>query len=373
MVDQERQGAPPLVTTTALPVGPNDIFNPGIATLGFPGTVQLFGGELERDPFSGGRFTVGYSFDDCGEKAIELSGFFLGQRSASLVADSFATPVLARPFLRANDRVVLADGTVVGVGPAQSREFVSFPGQATGKVTVSAPSQLWGLEPSLVCKYCCGCDYRIDLLAGFRFLSLSESLSVREDVIFDTGLQRIDQNGVLVPSNLAGARAFVQDRFSTTNQFYGGQVGAEGRWQRDRFTVDGRAKLALGVTRQQLRVDGVTQINNDPQEAGGLLALPSNIGNFSRDCFSVIPQVGVSVGYFLSDQLRATAGYDFLYWSNVARPGGQIDPAIDVTAVPSFRRDPLNFLPAVPTRPAHVFKSTDFWAHGLTFGLEYRY
>ncbi|MGG7379585.1 BBP7 family outer membrane beta-barrel protein, partial [Escherichia coli] len=58
---------------------------------------------------------------------------------------------------------------------------------------------------------------------------------------------------------------------------------------------------------------------------GGLLALPSNIGNFQRNRFGVVPQVGLKVGYNLTDNLRVYVGYDFLWWCNVVRPGDQID------------------------------------------------
>jgi hypothetical protein len=248
----------------------------------------------------------------------------------------------------------------------ESGQRVAFPGIASGRLIVDAPSELWGLEANLNCKVCCGCDYRVNLLGGARFLRLRESLTVIEDI----------QNLPGQPDPFNGTRVLVQDRFATTNDFYGGQFGAEARWQRGRVTLDGRAKLALGVTHQVLNVSGsqtfppgTPGVENLP---GGLLALNSNIGRFSRDRFSVVPEVGVSVGYFLTERLRASVGYNFLYWSNVARPGGQIDRGLDLLRIPNFARPP-GTVPAVPDRPARLFTDTDFWAQGLTFGLEYRY
>lgn len=353
----KNDSVPPLVTTTTLTqpfLNPN---NSAIGALGQPETVTLFGGELDRNPFSGARLIAGYYLDDCGEKAIEFTGFFLGQRSATFVSDSFTTAVLTRPFTQAN---------------APMREVVeriSFPNEAVGKVTVKAPSYLWGLEPNLLCKWCCGCDYRVDLLAGFRYLNLRESLTVEENIIFDSNLMAVDERGV----SLAGATNFVKDRFAVLNQFFGGQVGIEGRWQRDRLTVDGRAKIGLGVTNQQLSVEGFQVVHTRPDNAttgyvGGLLALPSNIGDRERDVFSVVPEVGVTVGYYLTDRFRATVGYNFLYWSHVVRPGDQIDPVLNVNQIPNFGKLPDN-----PDRPAALFKSTDFWAHGITAGFEFRY
>ena len=80
--------APPLVTTGPVRV-PNDPFNPAndsVGQLDQADTTVLVDGRLSRDPFSGARFTFGYYVDDCGEKAVEVSGFFLSPRSASFTA-----------------------------------------------------------------------------------------------------------------------------------------------------------------------------------------------------------------------------------------------------------------------------------------------
>jgi hypothetical protein len=88
---------------------------------------------------------------------------------------------------------------------------------------------------------------------------------------------------------------------------------------------------------------------------GGIFAQPSNMGTFRRNEFSIVSEVGVRVGYQVTDYMRALVGYDFLYWMNVARPGEQIDRALG------------------GGRPVFAFRSSDFWTHGLTAGLELRY
>jgi hypothetical protein len=104
---------------------------------------------------------------------------------------------------------------------------------------------------------------------------------------------------------------------------------------------------------------------------GGLLALPTNIGHFSRDRFSVVPEIGVNLGYQLTDHLRAYVGYNFLYWTNVVRPGAQIDRVLDVTLIPNF---PVpGAVPTGQNRPMVPFKENDFWAQGINFGLEFRW
>ena len=338
--------SPILLTTGANTRGP---LVPG--SLGRADTMVLQDGNINHGSQSGGRFTVGYYLDDCAEKALEFSGFFLGQRSARANVNSDLYPVLSRPFFDVNQGV-------------ESAETIAFPGVSTGSATVNAPSQLWGLEANLTCKACCGStcqghDWRVNWLAGIRYLDLRESITIQEDV-------RTDAND---PGPLAGTRVLVTDRFATSNQFYGGQVGAEGRYMFGRFTLDGRAKMAMGVTQQSLDVQGTQQflvgVNPDPRP-GGLLALPSNIGHFTRSRFAVVPEVGVSIGYYATNWMRISAGYNFLYWSDVVRPGDQIDRNLNTNQIPNFGVLPANVTPP----PQRLFRSTDYWAQGLTLGVE---
>ena len=70
---------------------------------------------------------------------------------------------------------------------------------------------------------------------------------------------------------------------------------------------------------------------------GGFLALPTNIGNRSRDQFTAVPEIGFNVGRQLNNHLRVYAGYTFLYWSSVVRPGDQsrITVSLPMVQVPA--------------------------------------
>jgi hypothetical protein len=132
--------------------------------------------------------------------------------------------------------------------------------------------------------------------------------------------------------------------------------------------------VALGSTDQVVDVAGSTVIAPPGQVAtvanGGLLAQPTNSGHFTRDQFAVVPEVGVNVGYQATAHLRAFVGYTFLYWSNVVRPGDQIDRAVNPTQLPVSTAAPQL---AGPARPAPVLRDTAFWAQGSSFGVEFRY
>jgi hypothetical protein len=105
-------------------------------------------------------------------------------------------------------------------------------------------------------------------------------------------------------------------------------------------------------------------------QRGGLLALPTNSGHFTRDRFAVVPEGSVGVGVQATERVRVSLAYTVLYWSNAARPGDQIDRVVNPAALP------VNGGPGPgtgPARPAFGFKDTDFWAQGLTLGVEFRF
>src|SRR5262249_4221487 len=131
---------------------------------------------------------------------------------------------------------------------------------------------------------------------------------------------------------------------------------------------------ALGNTHEQATISGNTQFSVPgfpvSVQPGGLYALPSNIGHFSRDRFAVVPEAGVVIGFQVNRYLRAIVGYTFIYNSAVLRPGNQIDRGVNVAQLPSQVGPGAVVGPA---RPAPIFHGSDFWAQGLSFGLELRY
>jgi hypothetical protein len=204
----------------------------------------------------------------------------------------------------------------------------------------------------------------VDMIYGFRWAQLKEGLNIREDL------------EVIAPSTPAdvGTTFLVNDNFSTSNEFVGGEIGFLWDWQRDRWSLEFLSKLAIGSTRQRVAINGFT-VTTPPGGAaqtdeGGLLAQSTNIGEYERDELSVLPELGVTVGYMVTDRLRITGGYSFLYWSRVARPGDQISLRVNPEVIPnSSEPDDDDF----PQEPQFVFRDTDIWAHGLNAGLEYQW
>jgi hypothetical protein len=338
---------PPLVTTS-----PPGTAQANAGVLGVPGTSALFGGsELDHDWFSGGRFTVGFQLPFFCNLGFESTYFFLGQRTNTFLASSNGTPILARPLIDATTGREIS-------------ELVAFPGVVAGSAAVTHSSYLWGVEANLRKPLWCGCLVRVDGLLGFRFLELDEELKVQENLV-------LLRDTLTAP---AGSNIIVTDSFQTRNEFYGGQLGfdAEYRWRR--WSLGTQFKLALGSMHQVVNING-SQVFAIPGVGtraveGGILALPTNIGHHTRDRFAVIPEVGVKLGYQVTDRLRVFAGYNFLYVSSVVRPSDQVDRAINRSQVP----DAAGPRPLVGVAaPRVLFQDTDFWAQGVNFGLEWKY
>jgi Putative beta barrel porin-7 (BBP7) len=196
-------------------------------------------------------------------------------------------------------------------------------------------NELWGADVQARVEICRGTWAHFDLLAGFQYLSLDEGLNLLEG------------------DSIADVITF--DQFGAHNRFYGGQLGGEMVLHSEKCSVDFWGKVALGVNDETIDVAGATFAGGQTF-AGGILASPALIGSHHHDPFAVLPQFGVNFGYEITQHMRATAGYTFLYLSEVARPGSQIDALL-----------------ATPRPSAFIFQGSSFWAQGLNLGVEFRF
>lgn len=336
---QKDDSTPPLVTSSPAGVPLNQV---GI--IGLPTTSVLYSGPADYMR-SGGRFTFGWWSSHFCNLAFETSFFFLARQSANSVFTSSGDPQLARPFFDSRG--------------FQNAEIFSSTDR-TGSTNIGTFSELWGIEFNARRNWWCGCKHRLDVLAGYRYLNLREGLGIEEELTFF----------------LAGAPAvqFIErEAFRTRTQFHGGQVGVDGEWRmHNRWWLGWNAKVAMGCAHHVVTIEGSTTriITGGPTETqpGALLASPTNIGRYEISRFAVVPEVGVKLGYDLTDNLRVFVGYNFLYLSSAVRPGDQID----VNVNQSFR--PFTGAPGTgPRLPAPLVRTTDYWAQGMTFGLLYRY
>lgn len=339
---------PPLVTSS-----PAGTAQAAAGILGPASTTVLVGNErASNDVQPGARFTLGRWVNADQTLGVEVSYFFLCIDSASFAVSSNGIPPVSRPFFDA-------------LNNAQAAELVGFPGILNGRVGVVSDSDCLQGAEALVRRNLTNSDdgtnaFRLDLLGGFRFLGFHESLGIREDLVSTNAAGVVPQ----------GTQILVQDSFRTANDFYGGEFGLSSRIQRGAFTLELLGKVALGDTRETVHING-SRTNTTPDgtsasASGGLLALASNIGNYGRDVFAVVPELGVNVGVQVTPWARAYAGYTWIYWTSVVRPGDQIDLSVNPNLIPPT-------VQVGPNRPAFDFHASEFWVHGVQFGLELTY
>ena len=163
------------------------------------------------------------------------------------------------------------------------------------------------------------------------------------------------------------------DRFETTNNFYGGQLGTRMEWTWGRWSVDLTTKLALGTTQEkadhQRRHDGFPASGPGTSATGGILATSANIGEYYQSPFAIVPELDLNLAFAITPHLTARIGYTFIYWSNVLRPGDQVNSTVSPQLIPS---DP-SYGQAGPNQPQYQASTTSYWAQGLNVGLDFHF
>jgi hypothetical protein len=332
----------PLVTTDLKP-GTNMSGN-----LASPTAIVLFGGSnFNYNGISGTRQALGGWLDCDRHLGVEINGLLLGRSTASFTAGSneFGNPPLYLPaFYLATGQ----EGRLIVADPVKQ-----FAGKFAGNVAVDTSLRLWGMELDGIWNVLRCEGWSVSLVGGFRYINLDESLNLQVD--------RADlTNGNLLT---------LTDSFRTRDQFYGLQLAARASYTFGPITLRLTAETALGTTHQVVTIAGTSVQTGAKPFAGGFFTQPTNIGQQTGNSFSAVPQVTGRVDYHVTSWLTLFAGYDFLAWSSVVRPGDQIDRSLNLTQNPFFGNGTL----VGTARPTPLFVRSDFIASGLICGLQLIY
>jgi hypothetical protein len=341
----QRQPTPTLVTTGSV----NDTI-PG--ALGQPSTRVLLNEVTIGSGHDGARFTAGYDFGSDHQFGVDGSFFILSNnnRSANFTSSgSTKSPLIARPFYNV-------------VSGAQDSDPIGIPGVQSGSLTVTTPQRLFGGEVNgrMLLTTSTVPDSHWGLIAGIRYLSMDEKLLIDEN--------EADVPGLGTPGN----RLVLNENFTTYNRFYGGQIGTEWEKHFGRLYAILRLKVAAGETDEKLKISGsTTQYNGDgtvtfaPNQA--LYVSPANVGSRTQNQFTIVPEANFHVGFVVSENIRLTAGYDGLYWSNVLRPGKQVNQHVNVQPLGSP-------VPLGPIEPQPLpLANSGLWAQGWNLGVEFQF
>lgn len=323
---------PPLVTTS--PLG-TDIDSSGV--LGLPTTTILFGDEhVGNSPQSGGRFDAGFWLTPCLGFGATWTVFGKEHFRFSREASDPGIPILAVPFF---DTANLVESSVV----------ISHLDEGPGSVQVDTDNNIWAADIYTRWRFWNVYCWRIDLIGGFRYIRINDSLNMTTSTIIDFALH-----------DLLEFETF--DSFSAENTFYSGLVGIMGeyRWGKWAFLLSGRFGIGnmvkkVNIQGQIVGIDAFGEIVI-PE---GIFAQETNIGNHSDNSFEVVSEAEAKVGYYVWPNLMVTAGYHFMYWPKVFLAGEQIDRN-------------LNF-EDVPPGPQFPGRDSNFWTQSLTVGIYFLY
>jgi hypothetical protein len=305
----------PLRIPTLAPTGPV-----ASALAGIEARAAALDEDIGTGTHSGARFTAGLWPDGCGPCGVETSYFFLPGQTTT------------QDFPPAGVSLGALGSIPDGIG------------------VLRLTSRLQGVEANGVLKCLSGPNLWVQLLTGFRFLELREHLALATNPF-----------GLL--GEVADGRTLADS--TAENLFYGWQFGARAEYRRGNVFVNGSARVAVGDMYKRDTIGGAASL--------GILASPAGapVSQLGRQQFAVIPEVAVNLGYQLMAGLRAFVGYDFLYLSNVVRPGY----VGDVIDVPQAAQNRPAGSPAGPGTSPLGFRltSSDFWAQGIHCGIEFRY
>jgi hypothetical protein len=324
--------------------------NPAQPNPGVPGGgnyTPLVGPTRTLGMLNGARVTVGKWFDPDGELGGELSGFLFARVGTADAFPNSPGRTLGVPFFGTN-------GTV---GVYQ----YSNPGQYSGSLAVSTANQLYNGEALFLHRWYNNGFVNVDGLLGYRYIQSDESLA-----LYGRSQGIATYAGAAVPP---GVTVSTSDSFRARTDFHGLELGTRLEARYGVFTIAAFAKGGLGANVETLRIDGETQATGfgiTKTTAGGVYALPSNLGRAVHTTFAGMGEFGTELGVKVTDHLTLRVGYDLLYWTKVLRPGNAVDSVANLAQVPI---DPSYNPAALGPRPIPMFRTSDLLANGLVLGV----
>ena len=272
---------------------------------------------------------------------------------------------IRRPY---TDAVTGAPTSVLVSNADGANGITPFAGSIATAVTARIASADIGLRRNIINSE----HYRLNLLFGFRYFDLDESLTVYQTSMPTTAIPAAGPRN-MIP---AGSTIQLMDRSYTRNQFYGGELGGQFEYHHGLFFVGVSPRLAFGPTHQITQISGQTQITGPAPQTlqGGLLAAgengDGNLNRFVTNRFTVMTQVGAEVGVQITKHLRTSIGYQFLYLNDAARPGAQLSQTINPRVIPiSSAYGSLSG----PRAPNVTFDREGFYAHGAAIKVMLTY
>ncbi|MCI0640796.1 MAG: BBP7 family outer membrane beta-barrel protein [Gemmataceae bacterium] len=331
---------PPLITTS-----PPGTARAEAGVIGAPGASVLVGGSVNDDPRSGFRFDFGRWFGAAQHIGVEAGFTILESQSSIFSLNSDGNTILARPFTNADTELPQA-------------VLVAFPGSSAGTVDIRAISDnFYEFHVDFTEKFLDIPAVTLTSILGYRYYR------------YDEGLRIFQSIAPTDPTFVPGTLLATTDEFVSRNDFHGLDMGARAQFFGGQgWSLEILGKAAVGYLRRQtsikgdqmVLVPGVAPVVN----TGGVYALSSNIGVHSSREWTAFPELGVTLGWQMTSNLRVSVGYRAMFLIDIARAHDQID----------FTVNPNLFPPALqPTgaaRPLFRDGQDSISIQSINFGVE---
>ncbi|MFO0863057.1 MAG: BBP7 family outer membrane beta-barrel protein [Gemmataceae bacterium] len=331
----------PALVTTASPGTPRAF----AGLLGNPNTDFVVAGSAANGARNGVKFDTGFWFPRNDQLGVEFGGSMLESQSSIYAIRSDGTKILARPFFDVTSN-------------SQQAVLVAFPGVSGGRIDVTASSgNFYEGHLDLIERTIDTGTFRADSIIGYRFYRYDERVVIQQTAM--------PQEAAFIPGTVI--QSF--DDFRTRNEFHGIDMGVRFRFLlSDDWSLGLLAKVALGRQVRESNVSGGQQSFVPGQTAsiqqGGVLALTSNIGTRSKSDWSVLPELGVNLGYQVTTNMKLTFGYSLLLMQGISRASDQIDINVNPGLLPPSTL-------SNPAFPAPLLRRDDVWIQSLNLGLEF--
>jgi len=326
---------------------------PALVTTGTQGgamddpTVKVLFGDnrVDNGIRSGGRLNIGTWFNDAQTFGIGATFIDLQNMASNFNIVSDGSPIVARPFFstatQAPDSFVVAQA-----------------GVDAGGVRVRTTNSFIAADTYFRRALAFGPRRRFDLIAGWQFLELDDSIGIS-----DRAVSTDPSSPIPLGTTLVGF-----DGFRAANKFNGGVIGLETERRGGIWSLTTSSKVGLGNMHQTVIINGYSSTTVPGETpsyfAGSLLALPSNIGRYDRNVFTAIPQFSANLGMQVTPRMRLTFGYSLIYIGHVAQAARQIDTVVDPSQIGGG---------PVGSAPTFSWQQNSFWLQGMNLGLNFRY
>jgi hypothetical protein len=334
----------PIVTT-----GDTAVQGNCVGVVGQPGTTVLLNSTgLSNERASGLRFVFGDWLAADESFGIEMSIFTNFQHTQRFADSSDAN---------GNPGLYLSSFSTI-MGAEDAALISEAASKFGGSINITNRIEMWGVELNALFNITRTATTEWSWLAGLRYWQIRETFdlsAVTNDLVLDQ-------------------RTAIHDHFAATNDIIGGHLGLRFHSDLNRVTFDVAGKIFVGANSESRNIEGTTAISGiDAVNPGvypvGFFAEPTNIGRTSRVVFVAIPSAEVRIGIRITDGITATIGYEVQYVSDAIRSTDQIDRNLNLSAHPVFGSTPQAF----PVAPGSAMRPADFFAHSLSFGLDFHF